>query len=83
MLNPPPLKPPTQSPVTTPPGSPARAATEIPPRHRPLAFVAFVARTTWPQASVAEPLAKAHERFGEGAGATVLFALFAHEQEHP
>jgi hypothetical protein len=43
MLHPsPPLKPPTPSPVTTPPGSPAPAATEIPLRHRPLAFVAFV-----------------------------------------
>ena len=41
--------------------SPAPNATEAPPRYQPLAFVAFVARTTWPQASVAEPLAEAHE----------------------
>ena len=35
-------KPTTPSPVTTPPGSPAPAATEIPPRHRAFALVAFV-----------------------------------------
>jgi hypothetical protein len=63
-----PLKPPTPSPLTTPPGSRAPAATEIPPRHRALTLVAFVAGTTWPQASVAEPLAQAHERFGGGGG---------------
>jgi hypothetical protein len=66
------LKPPTPSPAATPPGSPAPAATEIPPRHRLLAFVAFIGGK--PQA---------HERFGGGAGAAILFALFAHEQEHP
>jgi hypothetical protein len=70
-----PLKPPTPSPLTTPPGSRAPAATEIPPRHRALTLVAFVAGTTWPQASVAEPLAQAHEGFGGGAGAAILFAL--------
>ena len=53
--------------VTTPPGSPAPAATEIPLRHRPLAFVAFVGGK--PQA---------HEGFGGGAGAAISFALFAH-----
>jgi len=42
------------------------------PRHRPLALVAFVAGK-----------AEVHERFGGGAGAAVLRALFAHEQEHP
>ena len=78
-----PLKPPTPSPVTTPPGSAAPAATEIPPRHLPLAFVVFIAGTTWPQASGAEPLAEANERFGGGAGAAVLFALLADEQQHP
>ena len=63
-----PLKPPTPSPLTTPPGSRAPAATEIPPRHRALTLVAFVAGTTWPQASVAEPLTQTHEGFGGGGG---------------
>jgi hypothetical protein len=71
---------PSNSLVTTPPGSPARTATEIPPRHRPLALVAFIGGK--PQA---------HEGFGGGAGAAILLALFAHVaagfraavQEHP
>ena len=58
---------PSNSLAATPPGSPGPAATEIPPRHRPLAFVAFVTRK-----------AQAHEGFGGGAGAAILFALFAH-----
>ena len=66
-----PLKPPTPSPAATPPGSPAPAATEIAPRHRPLTFVAVLAGTTWPQASEAEPLAVAYEGFGGGAEADV------------
>jgi hypothetical protein len=36
------------------------------PRHRPLAFVGFVVRTTWPQVSVAEPLTETHEGFAGG-----------------
>jgi len=67
-----PLKPPTPSPVTTPPGSGAPAATETPPRHRPLALVALVTRK--PQT---------HERFGGAASAAILLALLAYEQEHP
>jgi hypothetical protein len=62
---------------------PASAATEIPPRHGPLAFLAFGVRTSWPQGSVAEPLARANEGFGRGAGADILFALLAHEQLRP
>ena len=69
--------------TATPAGSPAPAAPEIPPRHGPLALVAFLAGTTWPQASLAEPLAEAHERFGGGAGAAILFALLAYEQLRP
>jgi hypothetical protein len=82
---------PNNSLAATPPGSPAPAATEIPPRHRPFTFVAFIAGTTWPQASVAEPLAEAHEGFGGGTRAAVLLELFAHVaagfraavEEHP
>ena len=75
-----PLKPPTPSPLTTPPGSRAPAATEIPPRHRALTLVAFVAGKPQTQ-----------EGFGGGAGAAILFALLAHVaagfraavQQHP
>ena len=59
------------------------------PRHRPLAFVGFVVRTTWPQVSVAEPLTETHEGFA--GGGAVLLALLAHVaagfraavQQHP
>ena len=71
---------PSNSLAATPLGSAAPAATEIPPRYRPLTFVAFVARK--PQT---------YEGFGGSAGAAVLFALFAHVaagfrvavQQHP
>jgi hypothetical protein len=38
----------------------------------PLTLVAFVTRK-----------AQAHEGFGGAAGAAILFALLAHEQQHP
>jgi hypothetical protein len=65
---------PSNSLAATPPGSPAPAASESPlvDEQDPLAFVAFAGRK--PQA---------HERFGGGAGAAILFALLEHEQEHP
>jgi len=84
---------PSNSLATTPPGSPAPAASGSPlvDEQDPLTLVAFVGGTTWPQASVAEPLAQTHEQFGGGAGAAVLFAVFAHVaagfreavEEHP
>ena len=58
--------------AATPPGSPAPAATEIPPRHRPLALVAFV-----------DGKPQTRERFGGAAGAAILFALLAHKQQYP
>jgi hypothetical protein len=64
---------PSNSLVTTPPGSPASAAREssLVDEQDPLPFVAFVSRK--PQA---------HEGFGGGAGAAVLFAVFAHKKQH-
>lgn len=69
-----PLKPPTPSPAATPSGSAARAASESPmvDEQDPLTLVAFVTRK-----------AQAHEGFGGAAGAAILFALLAHEQQHP
>jgi hypothetical protein len=65
---------PSNSLAATPPGSPAPAASGSPlvDEQDPLTLVAFVAGK-----------AEAHERFGVGAGAAILFALLAHEQEHP
>ena len=65
---------PSSSLAATPPGSPAPAASESPlvDEQDSLALMAFVAGK--PQA---------HERFGGGAGAAILFALLEHEQEHP
>jgi hypothetical protein len=44
------------------------------PRHRPLPFVGFVVRTTWPQVSVAEPLTETHEGFAGGGGRPACIA---------
>jgi hypothetical protein len=76
---------PSNSLAATLPGSAALAASESPlvDEQDSLALMTFIARLTWPQASVAEPLAQAHKRLGGGAGAAILFALLEHEQEHP
>ncbi len=65
---------PSSSLAATLPGSTASAASESPlvDEQDPLALVAFVG---------GKP--ETHERFGGGTGAAVLFALFAHKQQHP